>query len=152
MSDTTNKTLIDVTGTILEETAAILAAQDFDPSPTEPVAEGEKPIGTLSDLEKALLTARNRWGDRSNTTTKQTLADANNPEEAQEARAAASARCAVHEALDNMMWANIRMRIGKPSYQGTALGIRDGYQIVLFQSMEETHEIGAMFQAMFGGE
>ena len=54
---------LPVAGSIFEEMAEILASGDFEPSVADPVAEGETVIGTMTDFEKALYSARNRQAD-----------------------------------------------------------------------------------------
>ncbi|NTW13935.1 MAG: hypothetical protein HGA31_02795 [Candidatus Moranbacteria bacterium] len=123
-------TVIDTSGTFLEELAIILNTRDFEPAPEEPVAEGEVVIGEMNDFEKACTTASMRFGKRADTMLHEAMDAAESPEEIRKAKEAAARRYNVFKAISDLRWANMKNRLGEACDEGSGIGIRGGYKIV----------------------
>ncbi|NTW13936.1 MAG: hypothetical protein HGA31_02800 [Candidatus Moranbacteria bacterium] len=134
------KRTLDLSGTVLEETAAVLISGAFEPSVKDAVKEGEVVIGELNDFEKALDTARKRYSARANEETERSFIAADSPSEMKSARDAASRRMAIHEAISDIMWANIIHRLGESCAKVSGVGLREGYKIVSYPESKERED------------
>ena len=126
---------LPVAGSIFEEMAEILASGDFEPSVADPVAEGETVIGTMTDFEKALYSARNRQADRANAHTNQRIKEARGQgkgfrEIIESISGEIIAEKAIHSAFAELLWASIRKTIGRQANEGSGIGMRENYQIL----------------------
>lgn len=123
---------LPVIGTILEETAAILASGTFDSDATDPVADGETPVGTLNDFEKALYSSGNHHIDRVLARIR-AMTDTDGGNDRTTARAVGEElweEKAVGDILLGLMWTSVRKRLGRRVCGESGLVIREGYRVV----------------------
>ena len=122
----------------------------FQPPPDDPVEEGEKIIGEMTDVEKSIHSACVILDNRA-----AEIAELNNRMVEDAKRTGADVdelqvflNKAEHEAtvemikgLSAVLWHSIRKRIGAPAKECDGIGIRDGYKIVSYESDE--HDVFA---------
>ncbi len=133
---------LPVAGSIFEEMAEILASGDFEPSVADPVAEGETVIGTMTDIEKAIYSLRNRQADRANARANQRIHEAQEQGKAfreiiESISGELISEKAIHSAFAELLWASIRKTIGGQANEGGGIGMREGYQIVQLKEKEQ---------------
>lgn len=106
--------------TPLASSIEALLSGNFTEAPSEPVGKDELVIGELSPFEMALLTSKDRIANDHNA-----LVDGEGMD-----MATIQKNKRTYEAIDTLLWASIRERLGEHTTKGIGIGIREGYKIV----------------------
>jgi len=113
---------------------------EFAPAPEKPVVEGEEVIGELTSLEKAILTAASKIAESNNLMAKEVKDKGEEPD-----MSIFKQNKTNYNALDKLMWACIRHRLGAQAYESVGLAIRADFKIIHYAPKNTSGSILGMF-------